>query len=509
MDFSRRTAGVLLPVTSLPGAHPCGGLGQDSRRFIDQLAQAGASTWQLLPLGPTRRLDDHSPYSATCSFSLATDLLTPEDIYDVLGLDRAATQNSAAPPSVSTTSHEADRDRAHHRAQRALDSAWEAARRDPLRMEAMAAFCAREQAWLHDAARFAALSESHDHAPWWMWPRPVRVREPLALEEVDTTHRESMLRTKFGQFVAHEVWSATRAHAAARGVRIMGDLPIYVHADGPDVWSQPDLFDVDPRGGPTHYAGVPPDAFSSTGQLWRNPTYRWDASAASGHDWWRRRVARHMALFDDLRLDHFRGFSAYWRVTIPAEDATSGRWVQGPGVEFLAPIVDSFGAERFLAEDLGLIDEAVESLRLTLKLPTTRVLQFATEDDDPPRHAPHAWPARSVAYSGTHDNATLSTWLDGLNDDARRELERRVHLAKGSCSRDALLAKVLDSAAALVVLPLPDLLAMRAEGRINRPGVDRGNWTLRLTDAQVQAALVDGLAPALSQCGRRSEFHDQ
>ena len=506
MDFSRRTAGVLLPVSALPGGHPCGSYGRAARRFIDALATSGASTWQVLPLGPTRAHDDHSPYSATCSFSLSTDLISQEDIDEFV--DHATTPAPRATAIVSkhesTQMAHADRDRARAVSERALASGFERFRDDSLRMEDFAAFCAREHGWLHDAARFAALTTSFGNLPWWTWPPPLRERDPPTLRDADATHHEAMELHKFGQFVAHEIWADTRAYALESGVRIMGDLPIYVHADGPDVWSHPDLFDVEFNAGPTHFAGVPPDAFSTTGQLWRNPTYRWDASAATEHEWWRRRIARQMALFDDLRLDHFRGFHAFWRVSADAHDATSGQWVQGPGADLLAPIVDTFGADRFLAEDLGLIDEPVESLRQALNLPSTRVLQFATEDTPTtPRHAPDSWPSRSVAYTGTHDNPTLCQWLEGLHADTLDELRRRLKISEAPCTHEHLLARTFDSAAALVVVPLPDLLALKHEGRINTPGVEQGNWRLRISDAQIQAALAETLAPALIRHGRQ------
>ncbi|MGB1698890.1 MAG: 4-alpha-glucanotransferase, partial [Nannocystaceae bacterium] len=502
--FSQRIAGVLLPVSALPGEHPCGGLGRDARRFLHALAETGATVWQVLPLGPTRAAEGHSPYSARCTFSLATDLVTDGDLEDFI--QRPAAEDPTPSPADSMrTRHDdvyaADRDHARRSSADALASTLARFQRSPERVAAWRAFCERERSWLLDAARFDALSTASKGNPWWTWDPAVRTRDHDALAAVDSQFAASIERYTFGQFVAHEIWAQTRAFANARGLRIMGDLPIYVHADGPDVWTQPELFDVDPQAGPTHFAGVPPDAFSATGQLWRNPTYRWAASAATDHAWWRRRVARHMELYDDLRLDHFRGFSAFWRVPATANDASSGAWTPGPSDALLRPIIDTFGADRFVAEDLGVIDAPVEALQASLGLAGTRVLQFAAESDSH-RHVPNNWPARCVAYTGTHDNPTLSAWIEGLDDETRALLAQRLGVDVDTCDHDRLLAQTLDSPASIVVIPVADLLSLGPEGRINTPGVEAGNWRLRLRDDQIDRALSEVLAPALSRHDR-------
>lgn len=492
MDLSRRSAGVLWPVPGLPDPHPCGGLGQASRNWLDQLHGAGVAIWQLLPLGPTRARDGHSPYSAACAFSLATDLLSPADIDDglarLLALAPSGGVDPAPPPFACAD--RADRDAAGAASDAALRRAHALVSTSPRLRARLADFRESEASWLLDAGRYAAASALEQGRPWWRWPDPLRARETSALQELDRRCEADIERYALGQLLAHETWTSTRAHAARLGIRILGDLPIYVHADSPDVWAHRDIFRVDPARGPTHFGGVPPDAFSEAGQLWRNPTFDWGASASEGHAWWSRRVTRQLELFDDLRLDHFRGFCAFWEVPADARDARGGRWVEGPGASLIDPWLRRHGAHRFLAEDLGIIDAPVEALLDELALPGMRVLQFALEGTPAGgRHVPSRWPTRAVAYTGTHDNQTLSGWLRSLTIAQRDELTRRLPSAGVPVSTAGLLELVLASEPAVTVIPATDLLDLDDAARINTPGVEHGNWTIRLTRPQVTAAL--------------------
>lgn len=464
-----RVAGILLHPTSLPGRHGVGDLGAGVDRFLDWLTAAGMRAWQILPLVPPGAGD--SPYSSWSAFAGNPWLIDLDDLAAHGLLD-------AAPPEQPF----ADRvDFAAMQALKgpALDSAADRLLAGHEWTPAFDAFCAQAD-WLDDAALFAALRSAFDHAPWWRWPAELRRRDPQALAQARQIHAAAIGRVKAQQFIFDRQWRRVQAVAAARGVEIIGDLPIYVDADSADVWCNPDLFELDADGQRTRVAGVPPDAFSDTGQLWGNPLYRWDRLAETGYAWWIARLRRALALTDRVRIDHFRAFAAYWAVPADAPDARTGAWCPGPGQPFFDAMQAAIGGPLpVIAEDLGIIDDGVRDLLASSGFPGMHVLHFAFGGGADNAYLPHHHRQNAVVYPGTHDNnTTLGWWLAApphVQDHVRRYFGVSGHDLVWDMIR-ATLASVAETA----IVPMQDVLALDARGRMNTPAVAAGNWGWRL-----------------------------
>jgi len=498
-----RHAGLLLHPTCLPGGGPIGDLGPSAHALLDWLVAAGLSHWQVLPLGPTGYGD--SPYGALSSFAGNPLLVSPEHLA-AAGL--AASDDSPSPGAESpadgaasavdfAASHATKRS-LHRRVWRTFATAasaelslrWKAFRDDPA-----------VRPWLADWSEYAALKERNGERPWLEWDRDLRDREPAALVRARRELAPEIEFHAFEQFLFTLQWGALRAAATARGVRLVGDLPIYPALDSADVWAHRGLFQLGRAGRPTRVAGVPPDYFAATGQLWGNPLYRWERHADDGYAWWTARLRRQLDLFDLVRLDHFRGFVAYWAVGARARTAAHGRWTPGPGRALFDALAGALGPLPLVAEDLGEIDAPVHALRRALALPGMRVLQFAWGDADS-LHAPHRHERDGVVYTGTHDNDTARGWIATAPDDARRRA-----LAYLGCDAAefpwAMVRAALTSPADLAVVPLQDLLGLGGEARLNTPGRDRGNWTWRVRAEQVPAGLPARLNELAAAAARR------
>jgi 4-alpha-glucanotransferase len=425
-----RRAGVLLHVTSLPPASPAGAggdLGDAAYRFVDFLADAGCSLWQVLPLVPTHE-DDRSPYNALSTMAGNPALLSTDTGDGAAGLDDF--------------------------------EEW----------------CARRADWLDPYVEFVALRELHGHAPWLTWPRGLRVRDPGAVAEALASCGDRVRELRREQWMFSRQWDALHAYAASRGVLLFGDLPIFVSLDSADVWASRDLFLLDEQGRPTTVTGCPPDYFAADGQLWNNPQYDWDAMAADGFAWWRRRIARQRELFDLVRIDHFRGFEASWHVPADAATAKEGRWVSGPGAELLSALVDVAGAGTLVAEDLGVITPAVQELRDRFGLPGMKILQFAFDGSPDNPYLPGHHGDLSVVYTGTHDNDTTLGWWAEL-DGSTRDRVRSFLVDPDEPMPWALVRLALSSTARLAVVPAQDVLGLGSDARMNTPGTAQGNWT--------------------------------
>lgn len=434
--IERRTAGVLLHPTSLPGPGPTGRLDANARAFVDWLAAAGFRVWQMLPTGP---VDDYAcPYQPRSAFAGDTRLIDPD------GPDGAAD---------------------------------------------LADFRVRSAGWLDDWTLFAALRRQLDRA-WTEWPVALRDREPDAMAAARAEHAAAIEAETRDQCRFEAQWRQLRAYAAARGVLLFGDLPIYCAHDSADAWARRHLFALDAAGGITDEAGVPPDAFSDTGQHWGQPLHDWAAHAAEGWRWWIERLRVLAARFDLLRIDHFRGFCAAWSIPPAAEDARSGHWVSGPGRAPFDAIAADLGDLPLIAEDLGTITEDVHALRDALGLPGMRVLQFAFDGGPDNPHRPGEHPEWSVAYTGTHDNDTLLGWWRALDADARARALAELG-AEPAAMPAAAIDALLHSRARLAMLPLQDVLGLGSEARMNVPGERDGNWRWRFA-----AGALDGTAPA-------------
>ncbi|MFH2006645.1 MAG: 4-alpha-glucanotransferase [bacterium] len=467
-----RAAGLLLHPTSLPGAHGIGDLGEHAYRFVDWLAASGFSLWQVLPLVPPGA--GSSPYSTYSALSGNPWLISLERLREDDLLDAQDLNAPELPPDRVDDSSVCDfkAPRLEKAAQRLL-----AGVNPPLRDE-LEAFREREQ-WVEEAALFAALRAVERQRPWWSWPAELRDRGSGAVADARRELRVEIDREVALQWIFDRQWQALREHCTARGVRILGDVPIYVDRDSVDVWAHRDQFQLDRTGQPEVIAGVPPDYFSETGQLWGNPIYDWERMQADGYGWWLQRLRRALAQTDLVRFDHFRGFAAYWAVPPGAQDARPGRWVEGPGAEFFGAVRAALGELPLVAEDLGEIDQPVHELRDEVGLPGMKVLQFAfgAQNDHP--FLPHTYGPHCVAYTGTHDNDTTRGWWESADERIRDHVRRYL----GSDGHDVvwdLIRLVLASVADTAVVPMQDLLALDSDSRMNRPGLALGNWSWRV-----------------------------
>ncbi len=467
-----RAAGILLHPTSLPGPAGIGDLGEGARRFVDWLADSGVSLWQLLPLVPPGA--GNSPYSSYSALSGNPWLIDLRGLHaDGLLEDHDLPFNGSGPDAVDFL---AMCDFKVTRLDKAADRLLSGA--NPDLVDSFASF--REEApWAEEAALFAALRQVERLRPWWQWPQELRDRNPRALGAASRELRHEIDREVALQFLFGRQWQALRDHCRHRGVRLMGDIPIYVDRDSVDVWAHPEQFRLDGQGHPEVVAGVPPDYFSETGQLWGNPIYDWERMADDGWTWWLQRVGRALSQTDLVRLDHFRGFAAYWEVPAGAEDARSGRWVQGPGADFFTALRQGLGDLPLVAEDLGEIDQPVHDLRDGVGLPGMKVLQFAfgAQADHP--FLPHTYPRHCVAYTGTHDNNTTLGWWQSADERIRDHVRQYLSVDGHDIVWD-LIGLCLSSVADTAVIPLQDVLALDHKSRMNQPGKSTGNWAWRV-----------------------------
>lgn len=467
-----RRSGILCHPTSLPGPHGIGSLGPECRSFLDFLARAGQSIWQILPLGPTGF--GNSPYQAFSAFA-GNPLLIDLRPLEAVGL---LLQQELSPGEPFSPDHVPYDQVIPYKVQ-LLRTAFERLDRAPTNMHrALESFRTEQAAWLPDYALFMALKQRFEGKSWTEWPREIAMRRPEALAcwREELSH-EIDFRC-FLQFLFHEQWRAVRDYAHGRGIGIIGDMPIFVGQESADVWCRHDLFQLDNQGHPVAVAGVPPDYFSETGQLWGNPLYDWERMAEGGYAWWLDRLERTLSMVDVVRLDHFRGFVAYWRVPADETTAINGEWVPGPGHAFFDAVRRRLGTVPIIAEDLGLITKEVEKLRDDLGLPGMKVLQFAYDGNPSNPHLPHNYPANCVAYTGTHDNDTTAGWFAKADEDTRR----RVWTYTGCQGDDVvwpLIRTAMTSVARYAVFPLQDALNLGSRARMNWPGKPHGNWAWR------------------------------
>jgi 4-alpha-glucanotransferase len=454
----------------LPGGNGIGELGDDALRFLDFLVESGLRIWQMLPLGPTGYGD--SPYQCFSAFAGNPLLVSVAPVGD----------DEVCSP------HAVEFERVIRRKRVLLDRAIAGFRPN----DAFRAFLDESADWLDDYALFAALKQAHGGVAWTQWERGAAMREASAIERWRGELTQAIYGVQVEQYWFYTQFRRLRAECQARGLTMMGDVPIYVAHDSADVWAHRDLFQLDETGHPIVQSGVPPDYFSATGQLWGNPIYDWPALRARGYDWWIRRMRDALEHFDLVRVDHFRGFEAYWEVPGHATTAVDGRWVKGPGAELFRAIAASLGPLPIVAENLGLITAEVEALRRELGFPGMSVLQFAFGDDGQAHDfKPHNFPRERVVYTGTHDNDTTIGWWSSTgaadstrSDDAvtkEREFALRYLNSDGREMNWTLIRTALASVADTVLIPLQDILGLGSEARMNLPGRESGNWRFRFS----------------------------
>jgi 4-alpha-glucanotransferase len=483
MSFSR-SSGILLHPTSLPGRYGIGDLGSEARQFADFLQAAGQSIWQVLPVNPTGYGD--SPYQSFSAFAGNPLLISLEDLCNRGYLTAAELDAAPAFPDGEV-------DYAHvipfrlGLLRKAADRFFNGASPDDRAL--YDDFLRNNAHWLDDFALFMAAKNAHNLVSWTEWDPALARREPAALKHWRERLAPDIAAQQYWQFEFHRQWTALQAYCHARAIRIMGDVPIYVAHDSADVWSHPDLFYLDENGRPTRQAGVPPDYFSATGQLWGNPIYRWDRIREAGYAWWISRFRAALRLFDMFRLDHFRGFEAYWEV--PATDATAmnGRWIKGPGAELFRVLTRELGNLPIVAENLGVITPEVEAIRHEFGFPGMAILQFAFGNDPQgPSFRPHNYPRNLAAYTGVHDNDTVVGWWTGGIGDSTRSVEdvkkehafARAYLGfENEPIHWVMIRQVMRSVADLAFAPLQDVLGLGSEARMNVPGRPSGNWRWR------------------------------
>lgn len=491
-----RASGVLLHPTSLPGPHGSGDFGADARHFVDWLVAGGQRLWQILPLGGVG--PGNSPYMSTSAFAgnvLLVDLaelqqqgwLHAADLAPATGLEGERVNFAAVVPFRMA------------RLERAAERF--ATGGTPQQREAYAEFVAGQRSWLDDYALFMALCEAHDWRDWSEWPAALAARQPQALAAARARYGERVHFWQFCQWAFFRQWRALKTYANERGVRIVGDAPIFIAHQSAEVWAHQALFEMGPDGRPTVVAGVPPDFFSETGQRWGNPLYRWSEHAKDGYAWWIERVRRTFELVDYVRIDHFRGFAGYWEIPADEPTAVRGRWVPGPGDALFNAIAGALGPLPIIAEDLGVITPDVDALRKKFGFPGMRILQFAFAGDASDLYLPHNHERDTVVYSGTHDNDTVAGWWAKATEHER-------HFARGYLATDghdmpwSLIRAAMASVGDTAVHPMQDVLALPSENRMNCPGQGSGWWTWRFQWSQVHPWHAGRLAELVRLYGR-------
>ncbi len=483
-----RASGILLHPTSLPGPYGIGDIGPEAFNWISFLASAGCGLWQVLPLGPTGYGD--SPYQCFSAFAgnpflispdslLAEDLLHQDDLVEKISLPEDKVDfGKVIPYKLGLL------DRSYIRFQNVGNAAIQ---------KEFDAFKTNQAHWLADFSVFMAIKEAYGGGPWVKWPAPLRKREATALETFIKEHQDAIERHAYRQFLFFRQWARLKDYANEQNIRILGDIPIFVAHDSADVWAHPELFFLDSDGNPTVVAGVPPDYFSPTGQLWGNPLYRWDIHAETEYKWWLSRFNAVLGMVDYVRLDHFRGFAGYWEIPAQEKNAIKGRWVTGPGKKFFYKLQETLGELPILAEDLGIITPDVDELRETFDLPSMRVLVFAFETDATNIFLPHNYTQDCVVYTGTHDNDTVLGWYQRV-EEKERDYARRYLARNGQDISWDLIRAAWSSVAVFALAPMQDFLSLDNRARMNYPSTLGGNWVWRIPAGAIKESLRSRIA---------------
>ncbi len=495
-----RSSGILLHITSLPGPYGVGSLGKEAAAFADFLAESGQRCWQILPVTPTAEESGWSPYSSTSAFAGNALFIDPESLYE----EGLLKQEELLPPSGVPKTKAAFR-KALNFKEALLGRAFQRFKKRKRVPQSYTRFCAGQAHWLEDYALFASLRKHFNEKPWIEWPPPVRNRTSEGLRQAAADLEEALAYERFIQWEFSRQWSALKKRCKKHGITLIGDVPFYVRHDSADVWVHRDGFKLDKQGKPLCVAGVPPDYFSRTGQLWNNPIYRWKTLKKQDYLWWRRRIVRSLELFDFLRIDHFRGFQAHWEVPPEERTAENGKWTAGPGADLFTHLEEHFSHLPLIAEDLGVITDDVRMLIDRFDFPGNRVLQFGFGKKAAlSPHAPHNHVRNCIVYPGTHDNNTARGWFENeATEEKRNRLERYVgRKMTGKKAADALVELAMMSVADLCIIPLQDVLQLGEGARLNLPGRPHDNWKWRVQKRRLTDELSRSLKERTALYGR-------
>ena len=490
--MKRRGSGILLHITSLFSIYGIGDLGPSAHKFVDFLSDAQQSYWQILPLNPTSPEYDNSPYHSTSAFAFNTMLISPDCMVSDGFLNKTDLDRIPSFPSGTVDYNAVIRYK-----ERIFSLAYERFRIKKNGLSEYKKFCKNNAGWLEDFAVFTSLDRYYNGHIWSNWPDEIKYREPLALDAIRQSLKQMIEKEKFLQYIFYKQWQALRRYSKEKGISIIGDIPIYVNYHSADVWTHPKLFRLDDNLLPLVVAGVPPDYFSKTGQLWKNPLYCWEEHEIENFAWWISRVEHNLSLFDYTRIDHFRGLVAYWEVVATEKNAITGRWVAAPGEKLLTLLRSRLVDLPFIAEDLGVITSDVSELIDRFDLPGMRVLLFAfTGDPANSPHAPHNLKRNCILYTGTHDNATTRGWLE--SEAAPEEKQMLLKYIGRKISAEKLPAELIRlammSVADTVIVPMQDILGLGRKSRMNRPGTDKGNWRWQMETDLIDPFVTKNLA---------------
>ncbi len=485
-----RSSGLFLHPTSLPSRFGIGDLGSEAFKWIDILADMHQSYWQVCPLGPTGYGD--SPYQSFCSFAGNTLLISPQKLFEKKLL---TSDELSGYPSLSDT--EVDFGNVIQEKEKLFQIAYSRFVDD----HDFVVFCDQQNYWLHDYALFKVLKDNNNGKPWYEWQSNYKLRFPALLDDLYNSERHLIRYQKFLQYLFHTQWLELRQYANSKGVKIIGDVPYYTAYDSVEAWASSELFEMDESGKPYRVAGVPPDYFSETGQLWGNPLFQWENMKQDGFSWWIKRIKKNLEWVDIIRLDHFRGFDSYWAIPADSKTAVNGKWEKGPGYQFFDAIKRELGTLPLIAEDLGELTDGVDELRRSAGIPGMKILQFAFDGNPSNPYLPYNIQPDSITYTGTHDNDTSAGWLQSLTDSNRLRILSYLGCEEGEfCDRFLRLA--FSSPSNLCIVPFQDVLGLGSEHRMNVPGKDSGNWKWRFTSKMLLAARLNFITELTQIYGR-------
>lgn len=488
----KRSSGVLMHITSLPGRYGIGTLGASARRFADFCHKAGLSWWQILPIGPTGY--GNSPYQSDSTFAGNPLLIDLEELIGqgLLTCEECEQRSWAALDKKGRPQTErVDFDRVREQKTALLHLAFQRARQDSSLWARAEQFFDKEAWWLDDYALYLAVKEQQGQKPWQQWEEEIRLRRPQAMQSYRTLLKEEIDYHRFVQFLFYDQWERFRSYCHCKGVKLIGDIPIYVAPDSSDTWANTRLFEYDADCRPLRVAGCPPDYFSKTGQLWGNPLYRWDVMEQEGFAWWISRIAAMSRLFDLTRIDHFRGFAGYYAIDAKAETAVDGVWEKGPGMKLFSAVRRQLPKVSLIAEDLGFITEDVEQLRDRCGFPGMKVLQFAFSPEEESGYLPHNCPKRAVIYTGTHDNDTTRGWAHTAGKQEREAAAAYLGVSHKKQFAWGMIRAAWTSPCELAIAPMQDFLNLGTDCRMNLPSTVGGNWEWRMREGAADKKLAE------------------